>query len=169
MGENLSSERPESANARTTAPEKEMLAHLPGIRIVKNGKIPAGIPESEIHDLAYLRAFALCSCYLGYADIKIRRENKINIPLDAVWDLYNFASALGATRTIDRHLMIIARAFELLGFRADIRVTDEHDIVIDRISELPSGDDGEIFVFKCIRFSPKGMDPDEFCRFLIHC
>jgi Holliday junction resolvase len=168
MTKSMAKERKKSGKAAASMPEKEMLTHLPGIRVVKNGKIPAGVAESEIHDLAYLRPFALCACYLGYVDMKIREENRIDIPVDAVWELFNFTTALRSAPAIDRHLMIIARAIELLGFKADIFATDEHDIVIDRISALTSGDDGEI-VFKYIRFNRKGMDPDEFCRLLMHC
>ena len=149
-------------------PEKKeaMLSCISGIRIIENGKIPAGIPAGEIHNLAYLRAFALCACYLGYADMKIRQKSKINIPIDVVWDLFNFASPLGPVRTIDRHLLIIAKAFELLGFKADILATSKHDIIIDRISELTASGDSKN-VLKCIRFSPKGSDPDKFCRLLL--
>ena len=151
-----------------TLPEgkEEMLSCISGIRIVENGKIPAGIPAGEIHDLAYLPAFVLCACYLGYADMKIRQKDKINIPIDAVWDLFNFASPLGPARTIDRHLLIIAKAFELLGFKADVLATAKHDIIINRISELIAGGGGKSEL-KCIRFNPKGPDPDKFCRLLL--
>jgi hypothetical protein len=166
MGKSISREKSGSSGKIATMSEKEMLSHLPGIRIVKNGKIPAGILDSEIHDLAYLPKFALCACYLGYVDIKIRRRNRISIPVDAIWELFNFTSGLETgTQTIDQHLMIIDKAIELLGFDADIYATDQYDIVIDRISRVTCSDGREI-EFKCMHFYPGGMEPDIFFRLL---
>lgn len=167
MKKSMPRKKSASSGKIATMPEKEMLAHLPGIKIVKNGKIPAGIPDSEIHDLAYLHKFVLCACYLGYTDLKIRKESKINIPVDAIWELFNFTSGLETgAKTIDQHLMIIGRTIELLGFNACIYVTDRHNIVIDRVSRLACSDDRK-FEFKCIRFNPRGMELDFFSGLLM--
>ena len=118
--------------------ESKMLSHLSGIKVVKKGTIPADIQANgEIYDLLILPAFTLCACYLGYANFKILEEENVEIPVGLIWDLFNFTSGLTTGGQImDRHMMIIEKAFELLGFHADLSVKDQYVVVIDRISKI---------------------------------
>ena len=146
--------------------ESKRLSHLSGIKIVKNGKIPADIQaNTEIYDLSILPTFTLCACYLGYANYKILREENVKIPIGLIWDLFNFTSGLTAGRQImDRHIMIIEKAFELLGFHADLSVRDQYVVVIDRISKIKVKESGKT---KYVCFNAKGTHPDIFSQMLM--
>ena len=139
------------------------LSHLSGIKVVKKGKIPADIQANgEIYDLLILPAFTLCACYLGYANFKILEEEEVEIPVSLIWELFNFTSGLAIGRPImDRHMMIIEKAFELLGFQADLSVKDRHIVVIDGISKMADQESGKT---KYIGFNEKGINPEFFCR-----
>jgi hypothetical protein len=108
--------------------EGKRLSHLSGIKVVKKGKIPADIQANgEIYDLLILPAFTLCACYLGCANYKILEEEKVEVPIGLIWDLFNFTSGLTTGRQImDRHMMIVEKSFELLGFHADLSVKDQN-------------------------------------------
>jgi hypothetical protein len=145
--------------------ESERLSHLSGIQIVKNGKMPADIrANTEIHDLSILPAFTLCACYLGYANYKILGEENAEIPLDLIWDLFNFTTGLTAGRQMDRHMMIIEKAFELFGFHADLSVKDQRLVVVEGISRITIRESGET---KHIGFDEKGINPDIFSQMLM--
>ena len=148
--------------------KEKRLSHLSGIKIVKKGKIPADIQaNTEIHDLSVLPLFTLCACYLGYANYRILGEEDAEIPIDLIWDLFNFTSGLTATerQLVDRHMIIIARAFELFGFRADLSVKNRQSVVIDGIAEAAARKRGKT---KYIGFDQKGIDPDIFSQMLMH-
>ena len=147
--------------------ESKRLSHLSGIKIVKNGKIPADIQENtEIYDLSILPTFTLCACYLGYANYKILREENVEIPIGLIWDLFNFTSGLTTGRQImDRHIVIIEKAFELLGFHADLSVKDQYVVVVDGISKITVRESGKT---KYIGFDEKGINPDIFSQMLMH-
>jgi len=118
--------------------ESKMLSHLSGIKVVKKGRIPANIQATgEIYDLSILPAFTLCACYLGYANYKILGEEEVEIPIGLIWDLFNCTSGLTVGRQImDRHMMILEKAFELLGFHADLSIKDQYVVVIDGYQRL---------------------------------
>ncbi|MEI7637335.1 MAG: hypothetical protein WCJ37_08515 [Syntrophus sp. (in: bacteria)] len=43
---------------------------------------------------------------IGYANYKILREENVEIPIDLIWDLFNFTSGLTTGRQImDRHVI----------------------------------------------------------------
>jgi hypothetical protein len=142
------------------------LSHLSGIKVVKKGEIPADIQaKDEIYDLLILPAFTLCACYLGYANYKIREEENVEIPVSLIWDLFNFTSGLISGRQImDRHMMIIEKSFELLGFRADLSVKDQNIVVIDGISKITDRDGGKT---QYVGFNEKGINPDVFLQMLM--
>ena len=142
------------------------LSHLSGIKIVKNGKIPADIQaRTEIYDLSILPTFTLCACYLGYANYKILGEENVEIPIGLIWDLFNFTSGLTVgSQIMDRHMMIIEKAFELFGFHADLSVTDQNVVVVDGISKITVRDSGKT---KHIGFDEKGINPDIFSQMLM--
>jgi hypothetical protein len=150
----------------TPLSESKMLHHLSGIKVVKKGTIPADIQaKGEIYDLSILPTFSLCACYLGYANYKILGEEKVEIPVGLIWDLFNFTSSLTTGRQImDRHLMIIEKAFELLGFHADLSVRDQYIVVIDGISKIKVGESGKT---KYVGFNAKGTNPDIFSQMLM--
>ncbi|MDD5167890.1 MAG: hypothetical protein PHN75_03655 [Syntrophales bacterium] len=134
---------------------------------MNRGKIPVDIQANdEIYDLSILPTFTLCACYLGYANYKILREEKVDIPVGMIWDLFNFTSGLTTGRQImDRHMMIIDKAFELLGFHADLSVNDQHIVIVDSISRITVR---ESDASKYVGFSEKGINPDIFLQMLMH-
>ena len=146
--------------------ERKMLSHLSGIKVVKKATIPADIQaKGEIYDLSILPTFSLCACYIGYANYKILGEENVEIPIDLIWDLFNFTSGLTAGRQImDRHIMIIEKAFELLGFHADLSVKDQYVVVADGISKIAVRESGKT---KYIGFNEKGINPDIFSQMLM--
>ena len=146
--------------------ERKMLHHLSGIKVVKKGTIPVDIQaKGEIYDLSILPTFSLCACYLGYANYKILGEEEMEISVGLIWDLFNFTSGLTTDREVtDRHMMIIEKAFELLGFHADLSVRDQHVVVIDRISKIKVTESSKT---KHIGFNAKGTNPDIFSQMLM--
>jgi hypothetical protein len=146
--------------------ESKRLSHLSGINIVKNGKIPADIQaNTEIYDLSILPTFTLCACYLGYANYKILGEDNVEIPISLIWDLLNFMSGRTmGSQIIDRHMMIMEKAFELFGFHADLSVKNQHVVVVDGISKITGRKSGET---KYIGFDEKGINPDIFSQMLM--
>jgi hypothetical protein len=150
----------------TPLSERKMLHHLSGIKVVKKGTIPADIQaKGEIYDLSILPTFTLCACYLGYANYKILGEEEVEIPIGLIWDLFNFTSGLTTDRQVmDRHMMIIEKAFELLGFHADLSVRDQHVVVIDGISKIKVTESSKT---KHVSFNAKGTNPDIFSQMLM--
>ena len=150
----------------TPLSERKMLRHLSGIKVVEKGTIPPDIQaRCEIYDLSLLPTFSLCACYLGYANYKILGEEKVEIPVGLIWDLFNFTSGLTTGRQImDRHMMIIEKAFELLGFHADLSVRDQYIVVIDGISEIKVTESSKT---KYVGFNAKGMNQDIFSQMLM--
>lgn len=146
--------------------ESKRLSHLSGIKIVKKGKIPADFQENdEIYDLLILPTFTLCACYLGYANYKILEQERVDIPVGLIWDLFNFTSDLTTRgQILDRHLMIIEKSFELLGFHADLSVNDQNIVVIDGISKITDRESGKT---KYVGFNEKGINPDIFLQMLM--
>ena len=65
---------------------------------------------------------------------------------------------------MDRHMMIIEKAFELLGFHAVLSVRDQHIVVIDGISKMADRESGKT---KYIGFNEKGINPDIFLQMLM--
>jgi hypothetical protein len=146
--------------------ESKRLSHLSGIKVVKKGKIPADIQANdEIYDLSILPTFTLCACYLGYANYKILEEEIVDIPVGLIWDLFNCTSGLTMGREImDRHMMIIEKAFDLLGFHVDLSVKDQDVVVIDRRSKIMSRESSKT---KYVGFNAKGINPDIFLQMLM--
>ena len=146
--------------------ESKRLSHLSGIKVVKKGKIPADIQANdEIYDLSILPTFTLCACYLGYANFKILEEEIVDIPVGLIWDLFNCTSGLTMGREImDRHMMIIEKAFDLLGFHVDLSVKDQDVVVIDRRSKIMSRESSKT---KYVGFNAKGINPDIFLQMLM--
>ena len=145
--------------------ETKMLPHLAGIMIVKNGEIPADIPaDTEFYDLLLLPSFALCACYLGYANFKIVGEDNADIPVALIWDLFNFTSGLTmGSQIMDRHLLILDKAFELLGFHADLVVRDQDIVVVGGISPIRVT---KFDTTNYVGFEEKGINPDVFSQML---
>ena len=146
--------------------ESKRLSHLSGIKVVKKGKIPADIQANdEIYDLSILPTFTLCACYLGYANYKILEEEIVDIPVGLIWDLFNCTSGLTMGREImDRHMMIIEKAFDLLGFHVDLSVKDQDVVVIDRRSKIMSRESSKT---KYVGFNAKGINPDIFLQMMM--
>ena len=166
MKKSQSHEKHRESGPKIPLSATKRLSHLSGIKVVKKGKIPADIQANgELYDLLILPAFTLCACYLGYANFKIVEEEEVEIPVDLVWDLFNFKSGLTIGRQImDRHMMIIEKAFELLGFHVDLSVRDQQIVVIDGISKITDRDSGKT---KYVGFNEKGMNPDTFLQMLM--
>jgi hypothetical protein len=146
--------------------EIKMLSHLSGIKVVKKGTIPADIQANgEIYDLSILPKFTLCACYLGYANYKILGEKKVEIPVRLIWDLFNWTSGLTMGRQImDRHMIIIEKAFEMLGFHVDLSIKDQCVVVNYGISKITVGESSET---KHVGFNAKGINPDIFSQMLM--
>jgi hypothetical protein len=168
MKNNHSHEKHGGSVPKMSLSEGKRLSHLSGIEVVKKGEIPADIQANgEIYDLLILPAFTLCACYLGYANYKILEEEKVAIPIGLIWDLFNFTSGLTPTigrQIMDRHMMIIEKAFELLGFHADLSVKDQNIVVIDGISKITDRESGKM---KYVGFNEKGINPDIFLQMLM--
>ena len=166
MKNNHSHEKHKESGSIMPLSEIKMLSHLSGIKIVKTGKIPADIKaNNEIYDLSILPTFTLCACYLGYANYKILEEEIVDIPVGLIWDLFNCTSGLTMGREImDRHMMIIEKAFELFGFHADLSVKDQDVVVIDRRSKIMSRESSKT---KYVGFNAKGINPDIFLQMLM--
>ena len=147
--------------------ESRRLSLLSGIRVVKKGEIPTDIQaDTEFYNLSILPTFTLCACYLGYANYKILGEENVEIPVDLIWDLFNFTSGLSTGKQImDWHVMVIEKAFELLGFHVDLSVTDQYVVVVDGISKITAKESGKT---KYIGFNGKGINPDIFLQMLMH-
>jgi len=123
--------------------ESKMRSHLSGIKVVKKGTIP--------------RTFRQTAKILG--------EEKVEIPVGLIWDLFNCTSGLTTGRQImDRHMMIIEKAFELLGFHADLSVKDQYVVVIDGISKIMVRKSSKT---KYVGFNAKGINPDIFSQMLM--
>jgi hypothetical protein len=167
MKKNHSHEKGEKSGQKTALSESKRLTHLTGIKVVKEGEIPADIQEKgEIYDLLILPAFTLCACYLGYANLKTRKEEKVEIPVGMIWDLFNFTSGLTAgVQIMDRHMMMIEKAFDLLGYHVDLSVKDRDIISVDGISKIT---DREADQTKHVGFNEKGINPDIFLQMLMH-
>ncbi len=166
MKNNHSHEKHGESAPKMSLSESKRLSHLSGIKVLKKGEIPADIQaNSEIYDILTLPTFTLCACYLGYANFKILEEEKVEIPVGLIWDLFNFTSGLTTRgQLMDRHLMMIEKAFELLGFHADLSVKDQNIVVIDGISKITSREIGKT---KYVGFNEKGIDPDIFLQMLM--
>ena len=166
MKNNHSHEKHGESGPKMLLSESKRLSHLTGIKVVKKGKIPADIQASgEIYDLLILPAFTLCACYLGYANYKILGEEKVEIPVGLIWDLFNCSSGLAMGKQImDRHMMIIEKAFDLLGFHVDLSVKDQDVVVIDRRSKIMSRESSKT---KYVGFNAKGINPDIFLQMLM--
>jgi hypothetical protein len=166
MKNSHSHEKHEESSPVKPLSESKRLSHLSGIEIIKNGKIPKDIQAStEIYDLSILPTFTLCACYLGFANYKILGEDNAEIPISLIWDLFNFTSGLTTGRQIiDRHMMIMERAFELFGFHAVFSVKDQY-VVIDEISKITVRESGKTTY---IGFDEKGIDSDIFSQMLMH-
>ena len=166
MKNSHSHEKQEKSGPIASLSKSKRLSHLSGIKIVKNGKIPANIQaNTEIYDLSILPTFTLCACYLGYANYKILGEENADIPIDLIWDLFNFTSGLTKGEQImDLHMMIIEKAFELFGFHADLSVKDQYVVVVDGFSKITTRESGKT---KYIGFDEKGINPDIFSQMLI--
>jgi hypothetical protein len=149
----------------TPLSEVKMLSRLSGIKVVKEGTIPANIQANcEIYDLSILPEFTLCACYLGYANYKIPGEEKADIPVSLIWNLFNYTSGPTMGKQImDWHMMIIKKAFEMFGFHADLSVKDQC-VVIDGISKIMVRDSSET---KYVGFDAKGINPDIFSQMLM--
>jgi hypothetical protein len=65
---------------------------------------------------------------------------------------------------MDRHMMIIEKAFELLGFHADLSVKDQYVVVIDGISKIMVRESGKT---KYVGFNAKDINPDIFSQMLM--
>ncbi len=161
-----SHEKPGESGPIVFLSERKLLSHLSGIKVVKKGKIPADIPaNTEFYDLSILPTFTLCACYLGYANYRILGEDNVEIPVGLIWDLFNFTSGLTTGRqVIDRHMMIIAKAFELLGFHADLSAKDQYIVVVDGISKITVQESDKT---KYLGFDEKGINPDIFLQMLM--
>ena len=146
--------------------KSKRLSHLSGIKVVKKGAIPADIQEyGEIYDLSILPSFTLCACYLGFANYKILGEEKVEIPAGLIWDLFNFTSGLTTGRRImDRHIMMIEKAFDLLGFHADFSVKDQSIVVIGGISKMTVRESSKT---KYVGFNAKGINADILSQMLM--
>ena len=166
MKNSHSQEKHGESSPKMLLSESKRLSHLSGIKVVKKGKIPDDIQATgEIYDLLILPAFTLCACYLGYANFKILEEVKVEILVGLIWDLFNFTSGLTTGRRImDRHMMIIEKAFELFGFHADLSVKDQNIVVIDGISKITDRESGKT---KYVGFNEKGINPDIFLQMLM--
>jgi hypothetical protein len=166
MKNNHSHEKHGESGPKMLLSESKRLAHLTGIKVVKKGKIPTDIQANdEIYDLLILPAFTLCACYLGYANFKILEEESVEIPVGLIWDLFNFTSGRPAGEQImDRHILIIEKAFDLLGFHVDLSVMDQDIVVIDGISKIT---DRKSSKTKYIGFNEKGIKPDIFLQMLM--
>jgi len=166
MKNNQSDKKQGETGSTMPASESKMLSHLSGIKVVKKGRIPADIQATgEIYDLSILPAFTLCACYLGYANYKILGEEEVEIPIGLIWDLFNCTSGLTVGRQImDRHMMILEKAFELLGFHADLSIKDQYVVVIDGISKIMVIESAET---KSVGFDVKGINPDIFSQMLM--
>jgi hypothetical protein len=165
---NHSHERQGKPDPIMSLSENKRLSHLSGIKIVKKGKIPPDIQaNTEIYDLSILPIFTLCACYLGYANYKIMGEENADIPIDLIWDLFNFTSGLTTpgTQIMDQHLLIIEKAFELFGFHADISVKDQYIVTVEGISKIAVREDSKT---KYVGFDEKGIHPDIFSQMLMH-
>ena len=89
----------------------------------------------------------------------------VEIPVSLIWDLFNFTSGLTTGRQImDRHMMIIEKSFELLGFHADLSAEDQNIVVIDGISKITDRESSET---KYVGFNEKGINPDIFLQMLM--
>ena len=167
MKNNHSHEKHEESGPTMPLSEIKMLSHLSGIKVVKMGTIPMDIQANgEMYDLSILPPFTLCACYLGYANYKILGEEKVEIPVGLIWDLFNCTSGLAMGKQImNRHMMIIEKAFELLGFHADLSVKDQCVVVIDGISKITVRESGET---KYVGFNAKGINPDIFSKMLMY-
>jgi hypothetical protein len=166
MKKNHSQDKHRESDPKILLSDSKRLAHLTGIKVVKNGKIPADMKANdEIYDLLILPAFTLCACYLGYASSKILEEEKVEIPVGLIWNLFNFTSGLTTGgEIIDRHMMIIEKAFDLLGFHVDLSVKDQNIVVIDGISKTADEKNNKT---KYVGFNEKGIDPDIFLQMLM--
>jgi hypothetical protein len=166
MKNNHSHEKHGESGPKMLLSESKRLAHLTGIKVVKKGKIPADIQANgEIYDLLILPAFTLCACYLGFANFKILEEENVEIPIGLIWDLFNFTSGLTTGGQImDRHMMIIEKAFDLLGFHVDLSVKDQNIVVIDGISKITDRESGKT---KYVGFNEKGINPEIFLQMLM--
>jgi hypothetical protein len=160
--------RRRGADPKQPLSESKRISHLSGIKVVKAGEaVPEDVKASgEFYDLLILPTFTLCACYLGYANYRIIREEKIEIPVGLIWELFNFTSGLTAGKDImERHMMIIEKSFELLGYRADLSIKDDHRIVvINGIAKVTDKDTGKM---KLVGFNEKGVDPNVFSQMLM--
>ena len=166
MKNNHSHEKHEESGPIMRLSEIKMRSRLSGIKVVKKGTIPVDIQANgEIYDLSILPTFTLCACYLGYANYKILDEEIVDIPVGLIWDLFNCTSGLTMGREImDRHMMIIEKSFELLGFHVDLSVKDQNIVVIDGISKITDRESGKT---KYVGFNEKGINPDIFLQMLM--
>jgi hypothetical protein len=166
MKNNHSYEKHEESCPIMPLSEIKMRSHLSGIKVVKKGTTHSDIQaNNEIYDLSILPKFTLCACYLGYANYKILGEEKVEIPVSLIWNLFNCISGTTMGRQImDRHMMIIEKAFEMLGFHADLSVKDQCAVVIDGISKITVRKSGET---KYVGFNAKGINPDIFSQMLM--
>ena len=100
-----------------------------------------------------------------YASYKILEEEKVEIPVSLIWELFNFTSGLTTGRQImDGHMMIIEKSFELLGFHANLSVKDQNIVVIDGISKITDRESGKT---KYVGFNEKGINPEIFLQMLM--
>lgn len=166
MKNNPSHEKHGDVDAKRPLSESKRLSHLSGIKVVKEGEIlPDTEAGNEIYDLLILPAFTLCACYLGYANYKIQEKEKVEIPINLIWELFDFTSGLSTGGQImDQHVTMLEKSFNLLGYQADLSVKDRNVVVIDAISKIMDQESGKT---KHVGFNEKGINPDIFLQMLM--
>jgi hypothetical protein len=166
MNDSPSNEPLRKSGSLMSLTESRRLTHLTGIKVVKKWKIPANIDaKTEIYDLSTLPLFTLCACYLGYAHFKLMGEERGEIPIGIIWDLFDFTSNMPRQgKIVDRHLMILVKAFDLFGSQVDLLVRDRFVAVPEGIRSERSMERRET---KYIGFERKGIPPDSFSEMLM--
>jgi hypothetical protein len=150
----------------TSLTESRRLTLLTGIKIVKKWKIPDDIDQkTEIYDLSTLPLFTLSACYLGYASLKLMGEERGAIPISMIWELFDFTSNMPRQgEIVDRHLMMLGKAFDLFGSHADLMVADRF---VDVRNDIGPDKGLKRSEMKYIGFDPKGIHPDSFPQMLM--
>jgi len=141
--------------------DAKIVNNLPGITTGNYSflDVPDGRYDEELH------RYTITSCYLGAVAAFIQDKEEVKIPFKLVWPLFYFIGDLNTkNETIILHKRIIEKAFNILGYKAEVEAKDHLTITIRNISKIAGR--AEIKMDDTFDFSLKGLNRETLLSLL---
>jgi hypothetical protein len=134
------------------------------------GKKAVGFKGSgETYEYVHFNKFVFCGTFLGLAAAMLKGDDNVQIPLELIWELreYVVKNFIAADHVLWKSAVLtINKAFELLGYEADVSSHEGHIIIGDQVTAI-AGYDVSRMGGKCIGFDLNGVKPEKFFAILI--